>query len=151
MSLPGESISSSWDRFNAFIRSVLNHHIDNDSLKVFLQGQDEKSKSVLETISRARMEISHLSKSQRCQRRSPKTINLREYLQGNNYTFAVQATSNQSRDNLHEEMGHMETELGLVLRMWAEVLKSKCSVWFDKNSTTCWDVLFCRRCLCGRW
>ena len=33
--LPGESLSYSWDRFTAFIRSVSNHHIDDELLKEY--------------------------------------------------------------------------------------------------------------------
>ena len=31
--LPGESVSSSWDRLTSFLRSVLNHCINDESLK----------------------------------------------------------------------------------------------------------------------
>ena len=34
--LLGESVSSSWDRFTSFLRSVPNHHIDDESLKEYL-------------------------------------------------------------------------------------------------------------------
>ena len=33
VALPGESVSSSWDRFTSFLRSVPNHRIDDESLK----------------------------------------------------------------------------------------------------------------------
>ena len=33
VALPGESVSSSLDRFTSFFRSVLNHRIDDESLK----------------------------------------------------------------------------------------------------------------------
>ena len=33
VALRGESVNSSWDRFTSFLRSVLNHHIDDESLK----------------------------------------------------------------------------------------------------------------------
>ena len=33
VALPGESVSSSWDRFTSFLRSVPNHLIDDESLK----------------------------------------------------------------------------------------------------------------------
>ena len=35
MALPGESVSSSWDRFTSFLRSVPNHRIDDESLKEY--------------------------------------------------------------------------------------------------------------------
>ena len=50
VSLPGESVSSSWDRFS-FLRSVPNHRIDDESLKeYFYRGQDDNNKAVLDTI-----------------------------------------------------------------------------------------------------
>ena len=33
VALPGESVSSSWDRFTSFLRSVPNHRIDDESPK----------------------------------------------------------------------------------------------------------------------
>ncbi len=51
VALPGEYVSSSWDRFNAFIRSVINQHIDVELLKEhFNQRQDNNNKAVLDTI-----------------------------------------------------------------------------------------------------
>ena len=51
MALPGESVSSSWDRFTSFLRSVPNHHIDDESLKeYFYQGQDVNNEVVLDII-----------------------------------------------------------------------------------------------------
>ena len=51
VALPGESVSSSWDRFTSFLRSVPNHRIDDESLKEYLyQGQDDNNKAVLDTI-----------------------------------------------------------------------------------------------------
>ena len=35
VALPEESVSSSWDRITPFVRSVPNHHIDDDSLKEY--------------------------------------------------------------------------------------------------------------------
>ena len=35
VALPGESVSSSWDRFTSFLRSVPNNHIDDESLKEY--------------------------------------------------------------------------------------------------------------------
>ena len=49
--LPRESVSSSWDRFTSFLRSVPNHCIDDKSLKeYFYRGQDDNNKAVLDTI-----------------------------------------------------------------------------------------------------
>ena len=43
VALPGESVSSSWDRFTSFLRSISNHRIDDESLKeYFYQEQDDK-------------------------------------------------------------------------------------------------------------
>ena len=51
VALPGESVSSSWDRFTSFFRSVLNHRIDNESLKEYFdRGHDDNNKAVLDTI-----------------------------------------------------------------------------------------------------
>ena len=51
MALPGESMSSSWDRFTAFVRGVPNHCTDDESLKeYFYRGQDDNNKAVLDTI-----------------------------------------------------------------------------------------------------
>ena len=35
VALPGESVTSSWDRFTSFLRSVPNHHIDDKSPKEY--------------------------------------------------------------------------------------------------------------------
>ncbi len=44
-------MSSSWDRFNAFIRGVQNHHINDESLKeYFYRFKDDNSKVVFDTI-----------------------------------------------------------------------------------------------------
>ena len=49
--LPKDSVSSSWDWFTTFLRGVLNHRIDDESLKdYFYRGQDYKNKAVLDTI-----------------------------------------------------------------------------------------------------
>ena len=49
--LRGESVSSSWDRFNSFVRSVPNNRIDDELLKdYFYRGQDDNNKAVLDTI-----------------------------------------------------------------------------------------------------
>ena len=49
--LPGESVSSSWDRFTSFVRGIPSHRIDDESLKeYFYQDQDDNNKSLLDTI-----------------------------------------------------------------------------------------------------
>lgn len=51
LALPGESVSSSWGRFIGFIKGVLNHCIDYESLtEYFLRKQDDNDKVVLHTI-----------------------------------------------------------------------------------------------------
>ena len=51
VSLLGESVSSSWDRFTLFLRSVPNHLIDSESMQeYFYRGQDNNNKEVLDTI-----------------------------------------------------------------------------------------------------
>ena len=51
VALPGQSVSSSWDRFTSFLRSVPNHRIDDESLEeYFYRGQDDNNKAVLDTI-----------------------------------------------------------------------------------------------------
>ena len=51
VSLPGDSVSSSWDRFTSFLRSFPNHRIDDESLKEYLyQVQDDNNKALLDTI-----------------------------------------------------------------------------------------------------
>ena len=48
VALPGESVSSFWDRFTSFLRSVQNHRIDDESLKeYFYRGQDDNNKAML--------------------------------------------------------------------------------------------------------
>ncbi|TMW87781.1 hypothetical protein EJD97_019473, partial [Solanum chilense] len=51
VALPGESVSSSCDRFTSFLRSVPNHCIDDESLnEYFYRGHDDNNKAVLDTI-----------------------------------------------------------------------------------------------------
>ena len=49
--LTRETVNSSWDKFNAFVRGVPNHRIDDESLKeYFYRGQDDNNIEVLHTI-----------------------------------------------------------------------------------------------------
>lgn len=51
VALRGESVSTSWDRFTASIRSFPNHRTDYEPLNKYLyRDDDEKSKVVLDTI-----------------------------------------------------------------------------------------------------
>ena len=51
VTLPGESVNSSWDRFTVFVRGIPNHHIDDQSLKEYIyKGKDDNNKGVFDTI-----------------------------------------------------------------------------------------------------
>ena len=51
VALPGESVSSSSDRFTSFLRSVPNHRIDDESLKKYLyRGRDDNNKVACDII-----------------------------------------------------------------------------------------------------
>ena len=51
VALPGELISSPSDRLTSFVISSPNHHINDESLKLyFYKGQNDKNKAVLDTI-----------------------------------------------------------------------------------------------------
>lgn len=66
MSLLGEFTSNSWDRFTTFIKSVLNHRIDDVFLKeYFYQGKDYNGKAVLDTIAGVFMVNASMSRLQR--------------------------------------------------------------------------------------
>ena len=46
-----ESVSSSFDRFTSFLRSVRNHRLDEESLKeYFYRAQDDNNTAVFDTI-----------------------------------------------------------------------------------------------------
>ena len=64
VSLLGDSMSSSWDRFTSFVRSVPNHRINDESLKeYFYRGQDDNNKAVLDTIAGGHMVSAHMQRS----------------------------------------------------------------------------------------
>ena len=53
VALPREYVSSSWDRFTAFMRGVPIYCIDDESLKeYFYRGHDDNGKVVLDSIAR---------------------------------------------------------------------------------------------------
>lgn len=50
VTLHGESISSSWDRFTVLVKGIPNHRIDDDSLKEYYFRGQENIKAVLNII-----------------------------------------------------------------------------------------------------
>ena len=119
VALPGESVSSSWDRFTAFVRSVPNHRIDEESLKeYFYRGQDDNNKAVLDTIAGGSYgDCTYAQISEKLERisRNNKAWSTRRSDTGRN-TFVVHNTTDNSADDIREEMAQIRRELGLVLK-----------------------------------
>nr|ABI34335.1 Integrase core domain containing protein [Solanum demissum] len=117
VALPGESVSSSWDRFTTFIRGVPNHRIDDESLNEYHYiSQDDNSKVVLDTINGSsygectfEQIAEELEKISRNNKASSTRKSDEEHVCNGIYT-------NQFADDIPEEMAQMRTELGLVLK-----------------------------------
>ena len=117
--LTGELVCSSWDRFIAFIRGVLYHRINDESLnKYFYRGQDDNNKVVLNMIAGGSYgEFTYAEIAENlgkiCQKN--KSWSTRRLETGRN-TLAVHDTNNQPIDEIREEMSQIRTGLGLVLK-----------------------------------
>ena len=109
-----------------FFRSVPNHRIDDESLKeYFYRGHDDNNKAVLETIAGGSyVECPYAEIAEKLDKisRNNKAWSTKKTDTRRNI-FAVQSTHNPATDESREEMAHMRTELGFVLKDITRVQK----------------------------
>lgn len=110
--LQGTSMSSSWDRFTAFVIGVPNHRIDDRSLiQYFYNGQDENNKALLYTTAGVSYsECTYVEIVEKLENisRNNKGWSTRKFDIGRN-TIVVQATNNPSVNEMHEELAQVRT------------------------------------------
>ena len=115
VALPGESVSSSWDRFTSFLRNVPNHRIDDESLKeYFYRGKDDNNKAVLDTIEGGSYgECSYAEIAEKLEKISQnnKAWGTRKSDTERN-TFTVQSTHNPATDEILKRWIRCELSLG---------------------------------------